>query len=105
MQRGYPCDLIFFCQFKEHARRMDLRCIVSHQAARGKKSPGRRVHVELPAQYRVPGLVADDEELVAGLTRSRDKLGEARKGRDQVHARTIDIALQFREIVVAASAV
>ncbi len=105
MKGGRARDLVLFGQFKKNLGRIDLRCLVSHQAARGKKAARRRVHVVLRPQDRVPGLVADDEELVPGLARRRDKLGKAGVGRDQVHTRAIDIALQFREIVDAAGAV
>src|SRR6266436_6046724 len=67
-------DLVFLCQFEEDARRINLRCIVSHQAARGEKSPRRRVQIVLRSQYRMLGLVADDEELMAGCARRHDKI-------------------------------
>ena len=105
MKRGRAGDLSSFGQLKEHLRRIDLRRAVADQAARGQKSARRRVHVVLRAQHRMLGLVADDEELVTGLARGRDELGEARIGRDQVHARAVDIALQLGEVVLAAGAV
>src|SRR5947208_15577934 len=63
------------------------------------------MQVVLRPQYRMPGFVADDEELVAGSTRRRDKIRETWIGRNQIHPGAIDITLQFREIVVAAGSV
>src|SRR3954454_24406241 len=67
IQRGCARDLVFLCQLKKHARRLNLPAVFSDQAARGKKSPGSRMHVVLRSENRVLGLVTDNEELVAGF--------------------------------------
>src|SRR3954447_2014425 len=105
IQRGCARDLGFLCQFKKHARRLNLPCVFSDQAARGKKSLGSRMHVVLRSQDRVFGLVADNEELVAGFVGRLDKLGETWIGRHKVHSLTVNITLQCREIVLAAGTV
>ena len=46
--------------------------------------------ISLSVTMRTPG---EDEELVAGLSRGRNKVGEARVERHQVHARTVNISL------------
>src|SRR6185437_10335749 len=69
------------------------------------RKPRARMQVVPWAEDRMPCLVADDEEVVAGLAGGRDKFGNAGVGRGQFHACAIDVALQLREIIGAVVAV
>src|SRR6185312_5130965 len=109
-QAGHARDFFFPAQFEEDVVRIDLAWIDlpaarADQPARCQKAPRRGVQIILWSANGVSRLVADDEELVPSLPRSRDEIGKAAIGCRQIHAGAIDMALQLREILGTADPV